>query len=61
MDTQAPLTPRQIVDGLRGLLGETGQILDQPAEMASYLSEPRRRFHIPAVAVALPLLVTRMQ
>ncbi|MBK8084765.1 MAG: FAD-binding oxidoreductase [Devosia sp.] len=61
MDTQAPLTPRQIVDGLRGLLGEAGQILDQPAEMASYLSEPRRRFHIPAVAVALPGSVAALQ
>ena len=55
------LTPEKIVQGLRALLGEAGTILAEPAEMASYLSEPRKRFHTPAVAVALPGSVAALQ
>ena len=55
------LTPEKIVQGLRALLGEARTILAEPAEMASYLSEPRKRFHTPAVAVALPGSVAALQ
>jgi FAD/FMN-containing dehydrogenase len=55
------LTPSNIVAQLRALVGAEGTVLETPAEMASYLSEPRKRFHTPAVAVALPGRVAALQ
>ncbi|RYE10589.1 MAG: FAD-binding oxidoreductase [Hyphomicrobiales bacterium] len=45
---------------LTALLGETA-VLTDPARMAAYLNEPRKRFHIPAAAVALPADVAQVQ
>lgn len=54
------LSSQQIVAGLRQLLGEGG-VIAEPARMAGYLNEPRRRFHVPAAAVALPASVPEVQ
>lgn len=61
MTAAAPLSPKQIIRALKALLGDAGTLIADPAEMASYLSEPRKRFHTPAVAVALPNSVTALQ
>ena len=50
----------QVIAGLQGLLGEAA-VLGEPDAMAGYLSEPRRRFHVPAVAVARPVDVAQVQ
>jgi FAD/FMN-containing dehydrogenase len=50
----------QVIAGLQGLLGESA-VLGQPDTMIGYLSEPRRRFHVPAVAVARPADVAQVQ
>ena len=42
------------------MLGESAVIGD-PAQMAAYLNEPRKRFHVPAVAVARPADVAQVQ
>jgi D-lactate dehydrogenase (cytochrome) len=55
------LTPKEIVRALKALLGEAGTLIVDPGEMASYLTEPRKRFHAPAVAVALPGRVAALQ
>lgn len=55
------LAPKEIVRALKALLGDTGTLIADPAEMASYLTEPRKRFHTPAVAVALPGSIAALQ
>lgn len=54
------LSKDQIVPALIQLLGAES-VLAEPAEMAGYLSEPRRRFHREAQAVALPRTVAEVQ
>jgi len=54
------LAPDAIISGLKALLGEAGVIAD-PAAMTTYLTEPRKRFKVPAVAVALPADVPALQ
>lgn len=55
------LAPNEIVRALKALLGDAGTLIADPLEMASYLAEPRKRFHTPAVAVALPGSVAALQ
>lgn len=55
------LAPNEIVRALKALLGDAGTLIADPLEMASYLTEPRKRFHTPAVAVALPGSVAALQ
>jgi len=55
-----PKTPAQIAEALIGLLGAHAVIAD-PAKMAPFLNEPRKRFHVPAVAVAMPGSVAEVQ
>src|SRR5579884_2630610 len=55
-----PLTAQQIAAGLAGLVGASAVIAD-PARMGNFLNEPRKRFHQPAAAVALPSSVTEVQ
>jgi D-lactate dehydrogenase (cytochrome) len=50
----------EVIGGLRRLLGEAAVIADA-AGMQGYLSEPRRRFHVPALAVARPADVAQVQ
>ena len=52
--------PDAIISGLVEVLGEASVIAD-PAAMATYLAEPRKRFRVPAVAVALPADVPALQ
>jgi D-lactate dehydrogenase (cytochrome) len=47
-------------DELKALLGESAVIGD-PAQMAAYLNEPRKRFHVPAAAVVRPASVAEVQ
>lgn len=54
------LSVPEIVDGLTGLLGSAAVIADAPL-MASFLNEPRKRFHQGAAAVALPHTVAEVQ
>ena len=54
------LTPPQIVDGLTALIGASSVITELPL-MASYLDEPRKRFHQSAVAIVLPRSVGEVQ
>ncbi|MEO8883160.1 MAG: FAD-binding oxidoreductase [Devosia sp.] len=54
------LTSPQIVDGLTGLIG-AGSVIADPARIANYLNEPRKRFHQTAAAVALPGSVDDVQ
>ncbi|HVX82913.1 MAG TPA: FAD-binding oxidoreductase [Devosiaceae bacterium] len=54
------LSSPEIIAGLAGLIGE-GAVLAEPARMAGFLNEPRKRFHRPAVAVALPGSVAEVQ
>ncbi|WP_417580189.1 FAD-binding oxidoreductase [Pelagibacterium sp.] len=55
-----PLSRDQIVPALIQLLGENG-VVSETGEMAGYISEPRRRFHKQAMAVALPRTVAEVQ
>lgn len=55
-----PLSPDEIVSTLTGFLGAES-VVTEPGQMASYTSEPRRRFTVPAVAVALPREVGEIQ
>jgi len=50
----------QLIGGLTALLGESGVISDV-SRMAAYLNEPRKRFLVPAVAVARPAGVAQVQ
>lgn len=54
------LTPKEIVRALKAMLGEAGVISD-PVPMTSYVTEPRKRFKVWAVAVALPADVSALQ
>ncbi|MEO7223111.1 MAG: FAD-binding oxidoreductase [Devosia sp.] len=48
------------IDELRALVGDSA-VIDDPTQMASYLHEPRRRFHTPAAAVVRPGSVEQVQ
>ncbi|MDP1731649.1 MAG: FAD-binding oxidoreductase [Devosia sp.] len=54
------LTNPQIVEGLRALPGDNA-VIAEPARMGNFLSEPRKRFHAAAVAVAIPGSVAALQ
>ena len=53
-------TPANIAKDLAALLGEAA-VIANPARMAGYLDEPRKRFHTPAVAVAIPQDIGQVQ
>jgi FAD/FMN-containing dehydrogenase len=55
-----PLSPQDIATGLTALLGGDGVIVARD-RMSTYLNEPRKRYHRPAVAVALPRSVEQVQ
>ena len=55
-----PKSPADIAAALSALIGARNVIADAEA-MRTYLSEPRRRFHAGAAAVALPGSVTELQ
>ena len=55
-----PLSHSEILDQLTGLLGPAA-VLGAAQQMAPYLNEPRKRFHTPAAAVALPGSVAEVQ
>lgn len=55
-----PLSQDQIASALIDLIG-ADSVLTEPGRMAGYLSEPRRRFTVPAQAVALPRTVADVQ
>ncbi|MCD7059322.1 FAD-binding oxidoreductase [Pelagibacterium xiamenense] len=55
-----PLSQDQVIYALTELLG-ADSVISAPAEMAGYLSEPRRRFTTKARAVALPRTVAEVQ
>lgn len=55
------LKPKDIVRALQPLVGDGGALFTDIGEMTSYLSEPRKRFHVPAIAVALPGDVAALQ
>ena len=54
------LSKDQIVPALIQLLG-ADSVVAEPGQMETYISEPRRRFHVPAQAVALPRTVAEVQ
>ena len=54
------LSNSEIIAALSVILGEAGLVAD-PADMGSYLNEPRKRFKLPAVAVAIPGSVAELQ
>jgi FAD/FMN-containing dehydrogenase len=54
------LSPAEIVLALTQLLGSSA-VIAEPARMAGFLNEPRKRFHQPAVAVVLPDSVEKVQ
>jgi FAD/FMN-containing dehydrogenase len=56
----AMLKPAAIANELRALIGE-GAVMAEPAQMAAYLSEPRKRFFTPAAAVARPADVAQVR
>jgi FAD/FMN-containing dehydrogenase len=47
-------------DELKALIGESA-VIDDPARMSAYLNEPRKRFHVLALAVARPGSVEQVQ
>src|SRR3569833_532441 len=49
-----------LIASLSTLVSETAVIAD-PAQMAAYLNEPRKRYHTPALEVARPANVTQVQ
>ena len=55
-----PLTPSEVIAGLRSTLGDAAVVTDVAA-MPAYLNEPRKRFHTPAVAIAVPPDVPALQ
>lgn len=50
----------KVTDDLKALVGESA-VIDDPALMSAYLNEPRKRFHVPAVAVVRPASVEQIQ
>lgn len=55
-----PLTAAEKLAQLTSLIG-TQNVIGEPERMASYLNEPRRRFHTGAAAVTLPGSVEQVQ
>ena len=55
-----PLSPAETTAQLQALLGPD-QVIASPERMGSFLHEPRKRFHTPAAAVALPGSVEQVQ
>ncbi|WP_172122626.1 MULTISPECIES: FAD-binding oxidoreductase [unclassified Devosia] len=55
-----PLSPAETIAQLQSLLG-ADQVIASPDRMGSFLHEPRKRFHTPATAVALPGSVEQVQ
>jgi FAD/FMN-containing dehydrogenase len=49
-----------LIAGLTAIIGETA-FIGETAQMAAYLNEPRKRFHVPALAVARPADVAQVQ
>ena len=54
------LSPQAIIQALVELVG-AGAVIADPARMGSFLNEPRKRFHQPAIAVVQPGSVPEMQ
>ncbi len=54
------LSNSDIFAALRAIVGEAGVVADA-TDMGQYLNEPRKRFKVPAVAVALPGSVPELQ
>ena len=50
----------KLTDELKALIGDSA-VIDDPAQMSAYLNEPRKRFHVPALAVARPASVAEVQ
>jgi D-lactate dehydrogenase (cytochrome) len=48
------------LDELKALIGESA-VIDDPALMSAYVNEPRKRFHVPALAVVRPRDVAQVQ
>lgn len=55
-----PLSPADTIAQLTSLLGANA-VIGEGAQMGTYLNEPRRRFHAPAAAIALPGSVAQVQ
>ena len=49
-----------VIAGLAAILGPEG-VIGEPGRMAAYLNEPRKRYHMPAAAVARPRTVAEVQ
>ena len=54
------LSAQQVIEGLCATIGSQSVTTD-PDRMQRFLTEPRRRFHVPAVAVAVPASVPALQ
>jgi FAD/FMN-containing dehydrogenase len=52
--------PTQVIARLTEILG-ADSVIGEPARMGAYLNEPRKRFHVPAVAVAVPRDIPALQ
>lgn len=52
--------PKTVVEMLVEAMG-AGAVISDPGRMASYLEEPRKRFHVPALAVAIPGSIAELQ
>src|SRR5436190_22748675 len=55
-----PVQSASIVQSLAALIGQSA-VVAEPARMAAFLDEPRKRFHQNAVAIALPADVEQVQ
>jgi FAD/FMN-containing dehydrogenase len=55
-----PLTAAEVVTALQGIIGQDA-VIGEVSQMGSYLKEPRKRFHQPAAAVAIPQSVEALQ
>lgn len=58
--TAMPLPQAEIIAQLTSLIGGNA-VIGAPEQMGNYLKEPRKRFHQPATAVALPGSVEQVQ
>ena len=52
--------PQTVLEMLVETMGERAVVSD-PGRMASYLEEPRKRFHVPALAVVIPASIPELQ
>jgi len=52
--------PQTVVEMLVETMGERA-VVSEPGRMASYLEEPRKRFHVPALAVVIPASIPELQ